>query len=178
MGEIWFSLGYKEDLNQWLQTLFNQVRSCKLAFVETPFPVPLTDTCSAIKSVSNYNSRKQPLIVATPDMVEEALQIASTSEMKPNSSTTEKRSFRAFAPLLLSRLQSMENEICANFPQRAEGFTKSSFANHLLLSLTNHNAMWSENGLFPESAAALKRQMDINEDGLPKGLFEPPGELS
>ena len=69
--------------------------------------------------------------------------------------------YRVWAPLLADYVRDMESEMYQNWVKHAEKFTKSSFVNKLMLSLTNRQDMWTENGFFPQTVATLQTEINL-----------------
>jgi hypothetical protein len=110
-----------------------------------------------------------PVIVDTPAMEALAKRMAMEAMAKrkaanPKWKPIKQRNpisyspFQVYYHMLMSFLEDMEEEICANWREKAKDLTKSAFVNYLLLSLTNRNWMWKKDGIFSKSATKWKKE--------------------
>lgn len=120
---------------------------------------PLTDTRSGIKTTAAQKVTTQMWLITSPDGLEKAIKVAAVRKQFDINNPP----FRVFHPLIKQYLEEMKTEILGKWTDHAREFTKSSFVNHLILSLTSRKHMWTENGFFPVTTANLEQEMNLEE---------------
>lgn len=120
---------------------------------------PLTDTRSGIQLSARQKVASQIWLIASSDGLDKALKVAKVRK----EFDIRNPPFRVFHPLIQQYLEAMKTEILGNWTDHARDFTKSSFVNHLIVSLTSRKHMWTENGFFPATTAALEQEMKLEE---------------
>jgi hypothetical protein len=121
----------------------------------------LPNTSSALETPRDYSLANIPLIIASDGIrfkvISEAM--APLTGGIVSKSVPDFIKYTVYIDFLQKLASMMENEILANWRDRAATLTKSAFANHVLLSLTNYKAMWNPEGFFPDTTALLRTEI-------------------
>lgn len=113
------------------------------------------------KILRKHNGTPTPTIgLKSHDIISKRAKTTKSS-VKPWAMEADNWPFRAYYPYIFVLVNMMEREICSNWVNYTEQYTRSAFLCHILSCLTYGSEMWDAEGFFPETTAELASERSI-----------------